>query len=233
MGVIGSSLAMGMCMAILPVPGHLAAWSVPLVALPGALATALAGAIAWRAGRHSRLAQELKRRARPVELAGVQVQHVEGLDAALVAGLRRPRIYCDRDLADRLTTHELRAVLLHERHHQLDRAPAKLVVLEAIAPVLRIVQAGRAWLEHRYAALEIAADRYAIEHSVSRASLAGALIKLAPARQTFGVGFASAADLRLKALLDGDLPPKSASPATWLAAVGAAAAVCVALLAIA
>ena len=231
-GVTGASLAVAACMLMLPVPGHLATWSVPMLGAAGGLIAAAAIPIAWRAHRHSRLARELTHLARPAELAGVEVQQLEGLDAAFVAGIRRPRIYCAPDLAHRLTRHELRAVLLHERYHQLDRAPAKLVVLEALTPLLRTLQAGRAWLAQRYAALEIAADRHALDHGVSRTSLARALIKLAPAQPGLGIGFASAADLRLAALLDGDTPP-TAAPAIWLAAPAAVAVICLVLLAIA
>ena len=229
-GLAGGSLAIAACMLMLPLPGHLATWSIPMLGAAGALTAAGAIPIAWRAHRHSRLARELTHRARPAELAGVEVQHLEGLDAAFVAGLRRPRIYCAPDLADRLTSHELRAVLLHERYHQLDRAPAKLVILEALAPLMRTVQAGRAWLVQRYAALEIAADRHALGQGVSRTSLARAMIKLAPAQPRLGVGFASAVDLRLKALLDGDTPSSPGVPTIWFAAPVVVAVVCLVLL---
>lgn len=232
-GLAGGSLAVAACMLMLPVPGHLATWSIPMLGAAGALTAAGAIPIAWRAHRHSRLARELTHLARPAKLAGVEVQHLEGFDAAFVAGLRRPRIYCAPDLADRLTSNELRAVLLHERYHQLDRAPAKLVILEALAPLMRTVHAGRAWLVQRYASLEIAADWHALDHGVSRTSLARALIKLAPAQPGLGIGFASAAELRLAVLLDGDSPPPAAAPAIWFAAPVVVAVVCLVLLVVA
>lgn len=231
-GVATSSLTVAACLVMLSVPGDLAPWSVPVLAVAGTLSAAGAIPIAWRAYRHSRLARELTHLARPRELAGIEVEQLDGLDAAFVAGLRRPRIYCAPDLADRLTSHELRAVLLHERYHQLDRAPAKLVILESLAPLIRALRGGRAWLTRRYAAFEIAADRHALRHGVSRTSLARALLKLAPAQPSLGIGFASAADLRLRALLDGEMPPPSAVPAISLALPAVVALVCVVVLAL-
>jgi Zn-dependent protease with chaperone function len=133
----------------------------------------------------------------------------------------------------RLEPDELRAVLLHERYHQLDRAPAKLVILEALAPALRAFRGGRAWLAHSIAAFEIAADRHALRQGSSRGALARALVKLAaPQPGTGTIGFASALDLRLQALLDDTPAGASAFPLTWLIAPVAALALCLPLLAL-
>ncbi len=63
-------------------------------------------------------------------------------------------------------------MILHERYHQLDRAPVRMVVLQAIAPALRPFQAGRVWLARWTASLEIAADQYALRQGSSRRALA-------------------------------------------------------------
>ena len=166
------------------------------------LAVAFLIAIGREARRHQRLAATVSRLARPATLVGYDVGLVPGLDAAIVAGLRRPRIYCADDLAARLDAEELRAVILHEQHHQLQRAPARLVLIGALAPVLNRLEGGRSWLERERARLEIAADAHALTLGASRPALASALVKLSSsAGLSAAPGFASAADLRVLALL--------------------------------
>lgn len=173
-----------------------------LLVVAGLLAIAFFVAVAREARRHQRLAASIARLARPATLDGRSVGLVPGLGAAVVAGLRRPRIYCADDLPNRLDPDELRAVILHEHHHELERAPARLVLIGALAPVLGRLEAGREWMERERARLEIAADAYALESGASRPALASALLKLASSPGlSVAPGFASAADLRLRALL--------------------------------
>ena len=166
------------------------------------LAVAFLVAIGREARRHQRLAASIARLARPATLDGRSVALVPGLGAAVVAGLRHPRIFLADDLPDRLDAEELRAVILHEHHHQLERAPTRLVLIGALAPVLGRLEAGRAWMERERARLEIAADAYALASGASRPALASALVKL---RSSPGLslapGFTTAADLRVRALL--------------------------------
>jgi len=173
-----------------------------LLIVGGLLTVALLVAIGREARRHQRLAASIARLARPATLDGRSVLLVPGLGAAVVAGLRRPRIFCADDLPDRLDAEELRAVILHEHHHQLERAPARLVLIGAFAPVLGRLEGGRAWMERERARLEIAADAYALTSGASRPALASALIKLGSSPGlSMAPGFATAADLRLRALL--------------------------------
>jgi Zn-dependent protease with chaperone function len=173
-----------------------------LLFVGGLLAVAFLVAVGREARRHQRLAETIARRARPASVDGHSVGLVPGLGAAFVAGLRWPRIFCADDLPARLDAEELRAVILHEHHHQLDWAPAKLVLLGALAPVLDHLETGRAWLEHERARIEIAADAYALASGASRPALASALLKLSSsARVSELPAFASAADLRVRALL--------------------------------
>ena len=166
------------------------------------LGVAFLVAIGREARSHKRLAASIARLARPATLDGRSVALVPGLGAAVVAGLRHPRIFLADDLPDRLDAEELRAVILHEHHHQLERAPARLVLIGALAPVLGRLEPGRAWMERERARLEIAADAYALASGASRPALASALVKL---RSSPGLslapGFATAADLRVRALL--------------------------------
>jgi hypothetical protein len=159
-------------------------------------------AIGREALRHQRLTVSLAKLSSPTTIDGRSVALVPGLGAAVVAGLRRPRIYCAEDLPRRLDPDELRAVILHEHHHQLERGPVRLVLIGALAPLLGRLEASRAWMERERARLEIAADGYALESGASRPALASALVKLASTPGMIAApGFASAADLRVRALL--------------------------------
>lgn len=160
------------------------------------------GSVLIHARRHQLLATGMTRLARRGALAGEAVELVPGLAAPFVAGLWRPRIFCGDDLAARLADDELEAVVLHERHHRLDRAPLRLVVITAVSPVVGRVPGGRAWLERERARTEIAADTFALASGATRAALAGALLKLSPAPGlALAPGFATVAELRVRALL--------------------------------
>lgn len=178
------------------------------LALVGIVGLFVAVSVAWYAERHRRLARLLDRLAEPAVLGDVPVGVVDGVGPACVAGLRRPRIYCASDLAGQLDPVELRAVLLHERHHQMDHAPARLILLDAVAWPLERLAMGRGWLARARAQIEIAADRYALTAGATRADLASALLKLGDQNVPVGLaGYAASSELRLRALL-GDPPER-------------------------
>lgn len=229
-GLLMAGVAIAVCMLMTPLPGHPAGWMFAAVV---GLAVGLAGvsiAVGWKAHRHHRLSRQLHAMGRPTQVAGIEVRELPGTTGAFVAGLRRPQIFCSPVLHAELNDDELRAVLLHERFHQLDLAPVKLVVLEALAPALNLISAGRAWLARRLASLEIAADRYAVQEGSSRGALARALFKLGPSRPAaIGIGFASATDLRIRALLGEESEGQPAGSVVWLVPA-MVAAVCVLLV---
>lgn len=162
----------------------------------------VAVSIFWQAHRHRRLSMLLDRTASPARLADHDVGLVSGLAAPCVAGLRRSRIYCPVDLGERLSERELRAVVLHERHHQLVHAPLRLVILAALTPALGRLEVGRRWAERRRAAIEIAADDHALDAGARRPELARALLKLGTASLDGGPpSYASASELRLLHLM--------------------------------
>lgn len=231
LGLLMAAIAIGLCMLVTPLPGHPAGWM--LAAVVG-LAVGLAGiaiAVGWKAYRHYRLSGQLHAIGRPTVVAGIKVHELPGTTGAFVAGLVRPQIFCSPVLRADLNADELRAVLLHERFHQLDRAPARLVVLETLAPALSLVAAGRGWLARRVAALEIAADRYAVKEGSSRPALARALFKLGPTGPAaLGIGFASATDLRIRALLGDEPDRQSGGSVAWLVAPAMVAALCILLV---
>jgi len=198
-----AAVALGVILACAVVPPEVG--SALIFALDSAgllLAIALVAAIGREAWRHQRLAAGIGRLARPATLHGRPIGLVPGLAGAVVAGLHRPRIFCAEDLPGRLDEDELRAVILHEHHHQLSRAPIRIALIDAVAPVLGRFEAGRAWMEGVRARVEIAADSYALASGASRPALASALLKLASgAGLSVAPGFATASELRVRALL--------------------------------
>ena len=229
--LVAAATAVAVCMLVTPVPGHPAGWLLPagLALVVGAVA--FSARIGWHAYRHHRLSQRLLAISRPAVAGEIEIQELAGSPGAFVAGLWRPNIFCSPQLGGELQPDELRAVLLHERYHQLDRAPAKLVALEALAPAVGMARSGRAWLARRIAALEIAADRHAVDQGSSRGALARALIKLAPMQANgVGIGFASATELRLEALVDPQPEPPGEFGLGWLLAPALVAVLCVLLV---
>lgn len=192
-------------------------------------AVAAAGFILLQAIAHHRSARGLQRLARPAWLAGESVGLVPGHGIALVAGLRQPRIFCSEDLDVVLNADELRAVLLHERHHQLTHAPTQLVVLSGLAQIVGRIGRGRVWVDGRRARIEIAADAHALRSGASRSTLAAALLKLdglSPSTSLAAMGTAS--ELRVRALLGEPPPPPDRFLSQALAAgVGTASIVAV------
>lgn len=154
--------------------------------------------------RHVALVRDLRRCSVPAELSGTPVRLGRLGDAAFVAGLHRPEIYCDERLPQELTSGELRAVLLHEQAHQRSFDPARLLMLDLLTPVARPFPVGRQWLASASARREVAADRYALANGARRGELASALVKLPPLARAHVAGFTPAIDLRLQALL-GDI----------------------------
>jgi Zn-dependent protease with chaperone function len=154
---------------------------------------------------HRRLARVLRANARLTEDGGHRFGVVPGSGIALVAGFRRPRTYLSVDVLRVLARDELRAVLAHERHHELNHAPARLVILMGFATVLGRIQVVSTWLAGARARIEIDADAYAIAAGSTRRAIAGAILKVAPSPGSIAA-FSSATDVRLRALLDEQWP---------------------------
>lgn len=160
--------------------------------------TALRAAVAGRRLRavvrwHARRPPpQLLAAAAPLGLAG-RVDCVAAAEAfALTHGLLRPRILLSTAALAALDPAELAAVLGHEHAHLRRRDPLRLLAARVLAddgcylPALR-------WLSTRFALrCELAADQAALDHS-SRAALAGALLKLAPAPACSAVAAATPA----------------------------------------
>lgn len=160
---------------------------------------------------HGWLTRQLRARSTQTEVAGTRLRLGTVGGSVFVAGLSRPTIFCDRRLLNDLDDDEISAVTLHERAHQRARDPLRSAAVAVIAPVLLRLHHGRTWLEHRAAAREIAADRYAIAHGADRRAIASALLKVPSIGAAHAAAFAPAAELRLRALL-GEEP---ARPRRW------------------
>lgn len=97
---------------------------------------------------------------------------------ALSMGWIRPRIILSTGLLELIKDEELEAVLLHEKHHCLNRDPMKLMLM-------RLARAGFGYvpviysLERFYSIwVELLADRYVIQNKESSTSLGRALLVL-------------------------------------------------------
>ena len=239
--VLAVALGLAVC-AVLPAPALagcavrsasacLAASTSPEVsslflALPVVLALVAGLSAAVALDRHRRLAAALSRLARSAVLEGHEVALIDGLPTVVVAGLRRPRTYCPSDLPATLDASELRAVLLHERHHQVTYAPIRLALLDAVRPLVVWFKGGRGWWARRRAAIEIDADAYAIARGAARSAVASALLKLAGQSPAALAGFASSSELRLLALLDEREPARGLRVLPLLAAFFVAVLTC-------
>lgn len=194
----GCAVGVGALCAVGATAGHPVGIVGTLLATGGMVGL---GLLMRSALRQWRLVRALRQASEPAELAGTAVRLGALGDAAFVAGIRNPAIYCDERLLELLTPRQLDAVLLHERAHQRASDPARLALLALVAPVVRRIPSGRQWLVSTIARWEIEADRYALEHGASRADLAAALLAVPSLSRTQVAGFPTAVDLRLQVLL--------------------------------
>jgi len=163
--------------------------------------------------------RELQGCTRRMHVRGWDVRVLEASRAteAFVLGPLRPEIFVSRSLLEILDAEELEAVLLHEEHHQRTRAPLRTLALAAWMRIIGLIPVLGRWIERRLTQLEIDADRYAMAAGATRAAIASALVKCDRNAARVGLGYASAADVRLRQLVGesnrGDL---AATPLEWL-----------------
>lgn len=204
-GLIAATVTCGAGVVIGTTVGAVLAVVAGLLTAVGTLAFLRVGAA------HGWLTRQLRARSTQTEVAGTRLRLGTVGGSVFVAGLSRPTIFCDRQLLNDLDDDEISAVTLHERAHQRARDPLRSATVAVIAPLLLRLDRGRAWLEHRAAAREIAADRYAIAQGADRRAIASALLKVPSAGAAHAAAFAPAVELRLRALL-GEEP---AHPRQW------------------
>lgn len=145
---------------------------------------------------------------------------VSGTTEAFVAGPLRPAIYVTHPLLAELDPGELRAVVLHEEHHRRHGDPLRSLALSSWGLLLGWLPAAAGWIERRSAHIEIEADRYALRNGATSAALASALLKCDRSGSLAAIGFASAADLRLRRLVHGGNDDDTvAFPVEWMGPV--------------
>ena len=163
--------------------------------------------------------RKLQRRTHRIDVRGRELRVLEAWrpSEAFVLGPLRPEIFVSRSLLETLDAEELEAVILHEEHHQRTRAPLRTLALAAWMRIIGLIPVLERWIERRLAQLEIDADRYALAGGATRAAIASALVKCDMSAARIGLGYASAADVRLRQLVgdskQGDL---ASTPLEWL-----------------
>ena len=161
-----------------------------------------------KATQHQRVAGRVRNLSTPATVAGMDVRLIAGGASPFVAGLFHPAIYCPSTLSERIAPDELWAVLRHEEHHRLKHAPARLLAIEALEAALPVPPI-RNWAIGERAAIELAADRHAMDAGADRATIATALLTLAGVEMSWAAGFGAATEIRLRVLVgqEEDRPP--------------------------
>lgn len=152
---------------------------------------------------------------------------------AFCYGLWRPRICLSTELLALLDIDELRALLIHERHHLRRRDPLRKLVTQTLVRALSVFPIVDDLAYHCRLTQEVAADDAAVRDSGSPAPLAAALFKLWTANHPSpssdaAVGAFSITEARIAYLLHGHRA-LSRSPwprvvTTWLLIAGIALA---------
>lgn len=194
---------------------------LPAAAVLAVLAAGAASGAWTLAGQlraNARLAQHVAAAGGPdgAEPGVVVVEHPEPF--AFAYGLRAPSVAVSRGLLDQLTPAEVDAVVAHERYHQRNRDPLKLVVARVGSAACFFLPAV-GHLRARYLARrELAADRAAVGRR-GCAALAGALCKTVPGpgwdalRAATQVASPELLALRVEQLERGAEPPLPRLPA--------------------
>ncbi|OOP57885.1 MAG: hypothetical protein AYP45_00760 [Candidatus Brocadia carolinensis] len=97
---------------------------------------------------------------------------------AFTSGLWKPKIYLSTGVCSHLTVKEIQAVILHEAHHVIKKAPLMLFVLRILCTLNFFLPINRSLLNQYSTVCEKDADDAAITNSQEPLELASALLKL-------------------------------------------------------
>lgn len=123
---------------------------------------------------------------------------------AMTAGLLRPRIFISTALLELLEDDELEAVLLHEQDHLQHFDPLQVLMGKTLSTGFFFVPLIRALIRRHQAAVELAADEFALARQGGVVSLSAAVLKLLHAQEILPAAsaFGGMTNLRLSHLLD-------------------------------
>jgi len=221
-----------------------AAWGLGVLAMLLRLAREARGLARLRDASAPACAQvraSLRRSVRRGLVDAAPVVRAAAVDSPQVSGWRRPWLLVPRDLAERLATAELDALLLHELAH-VRRGDLRWNLLQRLVlallwfhPAAWRLQAGLARERER------CCDVLAVRHGASRAALARALVKLAEAATQARTRASPALALdasrgdglveRVRALVDLDAPAPAVPARQRVALALALSAACLLALA--
>lgn len=97
---------------------------------------------------------------------------------AFTSGLWKPKIYLSTGVRSHLTVKEIQAVILHEAHHVIKKAPLMLFVLRILCTLNFFLPINRSLLNQYSTVCEKDADDAAVTNSQEPLELASALLKL-------------------------------------------------------
>lgn len=225
LAALGAGLALGLEILTLPQPSSL---EVVLHGLVTTVTCVLAAWIGWSGVRVAVRTRARRRRHRELVdlLAAPDVRdpHLRVLSeqtpfAYCVPGVRDSRVVLSSGALEQLSTHELVAVLAHERAHLRARHDLVLEGFTALREAFPGVGRGRTPLEHSALLVEMLADDVARRRVGARA-LGRALVTLAGTRAPGGALAASDTGTlaRVRRLAEPDRPYRLLATATYLAA---------------
>ncbi|MGG1519494.1 M56 family metallopeptidase [Paenibacillus oryzisoli] len=149
------------------------------------------------------------------------IRHASPL--AMTVGLWRPRIVLSTGLIAMLEESELHAVIEHEKCHLRYRDPLGIFLLTVLSKAMIYIPMFT-WMARKYPILiELRADKYAIGQMAQSADLGSALLKMLRVKTTWPITMSHASfaessmNLRIRHILDPQLPLDVRWPVTRLA----------------
>jgi hypothetical protein len=100
------------------------------------------------------------------------------LPLAFTGGFLKPRVFLSTQLVDILDEKELRAVILHEFHHQKSKDPLKGLAVSFISDFLFFLPVSRFLKKAYHLTSEMTADAYSVSSQASPLDLVSSLLKV-------------------------------------------------------
>ena len=97
---------------------------------------------------------------------------------AFTYGYLSPKVCISSGYLDNLSREELKAVLLHEKHHLMSRDPLKVLLLKSLSNVFFYIPVLGAWAKEYEVSRELTVDRKVIEEQGTNKKIGSALLKI-------------------------------------------------------